>query len=280
MSLRNLSANDLHTWGGAISAYVVMLQAAARSTGTIRVHRHYLSLLAGTFPRPWDVTTDDLRALLASRTWKPETRKSARTVYRGFYKWGFIKGLCDPDPTLGLETIRVPAGVARPTPESVLKRALLAADARTTTMLMLAAYGGLRCAEIARVHGQDVAGDVLLVHGKGGKTREVPLVPVLLERLQGLDGWAFPNGLGSHLSPGHVTRLLSAALPEGWTGHTLRHRCGTAAYDGTRDLLAVSRLLGHSRPETTQRYIRMPDDAVRAAVSAAGPPEVSLGGIA
>jgi integrase len=66
-----------------------------------------------------------------------------------------------------------------------------------------------------------------------------------------------------------VSKLLSRALPPGWTGHTLRHRLATAAYGGTRDLLAVSALLGHSRPETTQRYVRLPDDAIRAAVAAA-----------
>lgn len=63
--------------------------------------------------------------------------------------------------------------------------------------------------------------------------------------------------------------LLSRALPEGWTGHTLRHRMASVSYAATRDLLAVGAVLGHSRPETTQRYVRMPDDALRAAVSAA-----------
>lgn len=119
-------------------------------------------------------------------------------------------------------------------------------------MIGLAAFAGLRCAEIARVHGQDLAGDVLRVHGKGGKVRDVPVLPRLLDRLQAVEGWAFPNGHGSHLTPGHVSRLLSRALPEGWTGHTLRHRLATAAYAGTRDLLAVSALLGHSRPELEQ----------------------------
>lgn len=92
---------------------------------------------------------------------------------------------------------------------------------------------------------------------------------MLLEQLRGLDGWAFPNGKGSHLSPGHVGRLLSRAMPEGWTAHTLRHRMASTAYAATRDLLAVGAVLGHSRPETTQRYVRLPDDAVRAAVAAA-----------
>jgi site-specific recombinase XerC len=43
----------------------------------------------------------------------------------------------------------------------------------------------------------------------------------------------------------------------------------SVSYAATRDLLAVGEVLGHSRPETTQRYIRLPRDAVRDAVRAA-----------
>lgn len=58
-------------------------------------------------------------------------------------------------------------------------------------------------------------------------------------------------------------------LPDGWTTHTLRHRFATVSYAGTRDLLAVQELLGHSRPETTRGYVQLPQDALRAAVAAA-----------
>jgi integrase len=137
-------------------------------------------------------------------------------------------------------------------------------------MGMLAAFGGLRAAEIAQVHARDLVGDELIVHGKGGKVRAVPVLDGrLFARLQLLDGWAFPNGHGDHITPGHASRLLSRALPDGWTAHTLRHRCASVAYAATRDLLAVGALLGHSRPETTQRYVAMPNDAIRAAAAAA-----------
>lgn len=168
----------------------------------------------------------------------------------------------------------MPPALPRPTPELLVQQLVHHADPRLGYMAALAAYAGLRCAEIARVHGRDLVGDVLTVHGKGGKVRAVPVVNRrLLAQLQGTqlaDAWAFPNGAGGHVTPGHVSRLLSRALPDGWTAHTLRHRMATTAYAGTRDLLAVGAVLGHSRPETTQRYVLMPDDALRAAVAAAG----------
>lgn len=256
-------------WGEALMQYIQHMQAAGRSPGTIRLHRHYLGMLAGRHRHPWAVSTVQLVAFMAREGWAPETRKSARSVVAGFYRWGHGMGYVSEDPALRLPPIRVPLGLPRPTPEHLVRQ-LVARDDRIGFMALLAAYGGLRAAEISRVHGRDLVGDVLIITGKGGKVREVPVVhPVLLDRVTAVHGWAFPNGHGRHLSPGHVSRLLSQALPEGWTAHTLRHRMATTAYAGTRDLLAVGAVLGHSRPETTQRYVRLPDDALRAAVRAA-----------
>lgn len=262
------------TWAGALALYDNALKAANRSPGTIRLHWHYLAQLRELHARPWRVTTEDLQRLMASRPWGASARKSARTVFRGFYRWGHGSGYIEHDPAATLATVRVPDGVARPTPEHVVRQLLRASDDRIGFLGMLAALGGLRCAEMAQVNEADYQGDwrsgSLMVHGKGGKVREVPVVDGrLAARLEQVEGWAFPNGYGSHLSAGHVSRIMSAALPGGWTAHTLRHRCATVAYAGTRDLLAVGAMLGHSRPETTQRYVRMPDDAVRAAALAA-----------
>lgn len=254
-----------------MAGYSTAQRAAGRAAGTIRLHSHYLNHLAGVVPAPWRCSTRTLEGFLAVPHWAPETRKSARAAVRGFYRWGHGHGLIDHDPTLLLPAVRVPPGLPRPTPEHVVRQLLHRGDARIDFMGRLAAYGGLRRAEIAQVHGRDLVGDELVVHGKGGRVRGVPIVdPRLFAHLERVgDAWAFPNGYGSHLSPGHVGKLLAAALPGDWTAHTLRHRLATQAYRGTRDLLAVQQLLGHSRPETTQRYVLLPDDARRAAVAAA-----------
>jgi len=260
----------MEDWNVALQHYFTSMRAAGRRPGTIRLHRHYLYGLANTYRRPWIVTTEDLRQELGRVHWSPETRKSARSTYRSFYAWGYASGLVESDPAVALVAVRVPPGTPRPAPETVVARAVRDADERIAFMAMLGAYAGLRCGEIATVHERDLVGDTLRVDGKGGKVRTVPVVhPVLLAQLQRVRGWAFPGRTGGHLSPGHVSKLLSSALPQGWTGHTLRHRMATTAYAGTRDLLAVGAVLGHSKPETTQRYVLLPDDALRAAMRAA-----------
>lgn len=75
---------------------------------------------------------------------------------------------------------------------------------------------------------------------------------------------------GTHTTADRVGRILSRLLGPGATGHGLRHRFASKAYQGTRDLLAVQQLLGHSSPATTQRYVAVPLDNLRAAVRAAG----------
>ena len=135
-------------------------------------------------------------------------------------------------------------------------------------MLLLAAYGGLRRAEIAALHHGDIVDGVMRVHGKGGKVRTVPVHDRIASELPAGDGYLFPGRDHGHLSPGQVGRLMSDALGPGWTAHTLRHRFGTRLYAGSRDILQAQSLLGHSSPATTQRYVAAPDDGVRAAVNA------------
>nr|DAL28232.1 MAG TPA_asm: SITE SPECIFIC RECOMBINASE XERD [Caudoviricetes sp.] len=260
----------MDTWTIARRDYRVALRAAGRSDGTIRLHMHYLDTLARQVRDPWRARPDDLVTVLAHPAWSPETRKSCRSVLASFYRWAYGSHRVTVNPAAELPTVRVPAGKARPTPEAVYRRALALADPRGRLMLKAAALCGLRACEIARVHTRALEGDMLRVVGKGAKVRLVPVLDdELLHAIERAGGWLFPGRIEGHLSPGTVSRLLGELLPEGWTGHTLRHRYGTRAYAGTRDLLAVGELLGHARPETTRRYVELPGDAVRAAARAA-----------
>lgn len=257
-------------WQTATKEYLTTLRAANRSAGTIRLHRHYLRYLRGFARTPRAMTRSDVRRALAREGWSAETRKSARSVFVSFYRWALAEGLVDVDPTLGLAGIAVPVGRPRPAPEAVLVQSLAAAGPRERLMLLLAAHAGLRCCEIARVHRRDLVDGMLRVTGKGGKTREVPLLhPELLAAIRGCEGYLFPGRHDGHLSAQWVSRRLARLMPEGWTAHTLRHRMATRAYAGTRDLLAVGEVLGHSKPETTKRYVQMPADALRRAVESA-----------
>lgn len=99
---------------------------------------------------------------------------------------------------------------------------------------------------------------------------EDDLARAIRERARELDSpWLFPSSHGSHLTEAHLGKLVARHLARDLTTHTLRHRCGTVAYAGTRDLRAVQELLGHAKPETTMLYTAIPDQDIRAAMLAA-----------
>lgn len=259
-------------WHTAITAWTTSLRAAGRREATIVLYRHYLQQVAtqlgGT---PWDVTETDLEHLLGTMAGGVSARKSMRTALGGFYRWAERTGRMDVDPAKRLPTVKVPRGRPRPTPEGVLAEALAAAGPRERLMIELGALAGLRAGEISRVHADDFDGAWLIVHGKGGHDRELPIgAGHLRDALEDCEGWLFPNTQrGGHLTPNHVSKLLARALPAPWTAHTLRHRFGTRAYATTRDLLSVSRLLGHASTDTTLIYVLLPDDHLRLAMDAA-----------
>lgn len=260
--------------GDHINDWRAWLAASGKPRTTITLRTNQLRRFDEEVPDLLTATAQQMIDWVANPAWAPNTRKSHRSALVSFYGWAYSFGHTTRDESRKLPPIRVPAAPARPAPDSVVKRGLLAADAREYLMVMLAAHHGLRRGEISRVHSDDISEDLvghsLRVHGKGGKTRVVPLRDDVAQLLLDLPaGWAFPSPAGGHLTEQHVGKLIASVLPDGWTSHTLRHRFATASYAGTRDLLAVQELLGHSRPETTRGYVQLPQDALRAAIAAA-----------
>lgn len=251
-----------------IDGWLTSLRARKQSEGTVRLRGSHVRRFARTHPDPWQVTSGEVAHYLAGCR-SPEYAKSVRSSLSGFFIWAIRNDLTGYDPTVKVGTVKVPRPQARPCPEPVYKLALLRSDSQVQLMLLLMAQSGLRCMEVSRVHTRDVDGDRLLVHGKGGHARWVALSPDVQTHLRDVPpGYVFPGRDGGPMRPATVGKKVAAVLGQGWTAHTLRHRCGTTAYAGTSDLVAVQQLLGHASVATTQRYIGSGFGPVRAAVAA------------
>lgn len=251
------------------------MQAAGVPATTEQMRRYHVlragRALGGT---PAGVDLDALVEWFASQEWAPNTRRAYRASLRAFYGWAMATGLASHSPAHLLPPVPIPRAKPRPTPEKVFRLAMRSADARVRVAIMLAGICGLRRTEVAQARREDVEDDLvgqsLRVKGKGGHVRLVPLPDELASVIRAAPpGWLFPSPHGGHLTPHHLGKLVSAALGDGLTMHTLRHRCGTVTYGATKDLRAVQELLGHAKPETTAIYTEVPTSAIRAAVEAA-----------
>lgn len=227
---------------------------------------------------PWAVTTDQLVRFLAAQRWKPNTRRSHRASLRAFYGWARDQGHVETSPAHRLPAVKAPRSKPRPTPEPVYHLAVrVTGDRATRVGIRLAGQCGLRRGEIARVHTRrdlepTLDGHALRVVGKGGHVRLVPLPEDLAEEVLGLpDGWLFPSPrrLGEPMTPHTVGKVISRQLPEGFTTHSLRHRCATVALRRTKNPRAVQELLGHAKLETIMIYTLVDALEVREAMLSA-----------
>lgn len=261
-------------WITVIGAYLLTLAAAGAPATTIRARREQLEHMARRVARPLElVTGEHLVNYVGEQVWARETRRGRRSAFRAFWRWAVEQGLTEVDAAVALPRVRAGEPMPRPCPDSVLHAALAGADDRTRLIMRLAAECGLRRAEIAVLHSEDVTEDLvgwsLLVHGKGGKRRLVPCPPGLAQHVAAARGWVFPGAIDGHLSPRRVGELVNERLSGQWTIHSLRHRAGTRWYAVDRDVFTVQELLGHASPATTRRYVEVPRDALRRTVMAA-----------
>lgn len=262
-------------WLPELLSYSDWMRAAGRPSSTLYLRGYHLRRLAiGARASPLDVTYDQLVEHLAAATWSSATRRSVQGTMRSFFGWLHASGRRADNPAALLPPVGAPHGRPRPAPESAVAIGLSLTDARVKLMVELASGAGLRCCEIAVVSTEHLVEDddgwSLRVYGKGGKVRMVPLSDSLGAALrQAPAGYLFPGQIAGHLSAAYVSKLISRALPGDWTAHTLRHRFASRAYSADGDIRAVQELLGHASVVTTQIYTKVPDGALRRAVTAA-----------
>jgi site-specific recombinase XerD len=206
-----------------------------------------------------DVTTDQIEDWLDSRPVSARTRYTDISHVSAFFRWAIREELATSDPTARIDRPKVRAGIPRPIATGDLRYAIAQSPTpEVTAMLHLAAFAGLRCAEIAALGWADINGDMALVHGKGGKDRVVPLHPLILASLRPLQRSSYGSVFGlTATKVSHAIRKHLVACGVVASAHMLRHWFATEVYEASgADLRMTQELLGHSSPTTTAMYTR------------------------
>jgi integrase/recombinase XerD len=304
--------------GGALRTYLDHLTVerglAANTLSSYRRDlRRYLAFLDASGVTELDAVTEAMVAAFLVRLREgdadhpPLSATSAgRTVVavRGFHKFCVADGLATADPAAAVRPPAPARRLPKALPLADVEAILDAAGAPGTTLamrdraLLEVLYGtGARISEAVGLDVDDldrVDGTVLL-HGKGGKERLVPVgsfalsaVDAYLTRSRpelastgstvpsGRTGALFLNARGGRLSRQSAwTVLVRAAERAGVTRdvspHTMRHSFATHLLEGGADVRVVQELLGHASVTTTQIYTLVTVDNLREVFAAAHP---------
>ena len=155
-------------------------------------------------------------------------------------------------------------------------------------VLTLIHHCGLRVGEAVRLRPADIDAAravVRILDGKGGKNREVPIAPAMIERLRCYwkahrnPKWIFPGvgrgwkdrchslsvAMGESSKPMSVTSVQNAmrmavascGLKKNATCHTLRHSFATHLLEDGVSIRQVSEYLGHATLQSTLIYLHL-----------------------
>jgi integrase/recombinase XerD len=249
--------------------------------------------------------TDDLRGFLvglAERGFKASSLARRLSAVRQLYRFLYAEGKRGDDPAAVLEGPK--RGRTLPKVLTVAEVDALLAQARTNTQdaerpaaarlrasrllcLLEVVYAtGLRVSELVALPASAArhAQNLLVVRGKGGKERLVPLnqaaknamadyLKLRTEAGREQSKWLFPSfGEHGHLTRQHFARelkVLGAAcgiVDARLSPHVLRHAFASHLLHNGADLRVVQTFLGHADISTTQIYTHVLEDRLKTMV--------------
>ena len=280
---------------------------AARNTllAYARDLQDFTAWLAARGGAPETTTQTDIEAYLGdceARGLAVATRARRLSAIRQLFGFAFEEGLRADNPAL---RIRGP-GRARKLPhtlsEEEVERLLQAARrlgrspverGRNTCLMELLYATGMRVSELVSLPVAAARGrpEMLLVTGKGGRERLVPLSATAREALdewlvlrqRGEDAaraagrpaspWLFPSrGKSGHMTRNRFYLLIKELAVEAnvsaatVTPHVLRHAFATHLLANGADLRVIQTLLGHADLSTTEIYTHVLDERLKALV--------------
>jgi integrase/recombinase XerD len=290
-----------------LEAFLEMLLAERNAAAnTLAAYRSDLEDFAAFAARRGDAPArarvETLRAYLGSLSAAGlSARTAARrlSALRRFHRFLLREGVRTDDPTDLLDAPKMPRGLPKYLSEQEVDALLAAAAGRPAGQagVMVAALEilyatGLRVSELLSLPRAALAGDaaVLMVRGKGGKERLVPLSDAARDAAAALTAgrkgrWLFPGrdprraltrqGFAQGLK---LVALQAGIDPARVSPHVLRHSFASHMLARGADLRSLQLLLGHADIATTQIYTHVLAERLQRLVEAHHPLAVPRAG--
>ena len=229
-----------------------------------------------------DVSELEIQEFLAFKFPTSKSRSISRLLatLRRFFRFLLRENKIKEDPTLKIQTPKIPKSLPKSLSEDEVEGLLEAPDIKTDvgirdrSMLELLYACGLRVSELVGIQLTEVilSDGVIRVTGKGSKTRLVPMGEEAVDWIKKYLAGSRQNILNKQTSKflfvtnrgGEMTRqafwylikkyALMAKIDKPMSPHILRHAFATHLINHGADLRVVQMLLGHSDISTTQIY--------------------------
>lgn len=292
-----------HRW---LPVFLEAMQAEQdAAVNTLKAYARDLEDFTGWLERqgktPETARRDDIETYLVqleAQGLAAATRARRLSAVRQIYRFAFLEGWRSDDPAAQIRGPKrgrkLPQTLSEADVDALLDVARKFGRSkdeklRNTCLMELLYATGLRVSELVGLPVSAARGDprMILVRGKGGRERMVPLSPPAREalaewlkardaeqeRVRGKSPYLFP----SRGKKGHLTRegffglvkkmALQAGLdPAGVSPHTLRHAFATHLLANGADLRSIQMLLGHADVATTEIYTHVLEERLKSLV--------------
>ena len=237
-------------------------KAAGRSERYLQALKYDMAKVTKALHKPIDsVTVAELDALLRTVE-NPRTRKNLRVSIVSCWRWARSKGWLPQDKATAADLTDSPEivskdpGVITPTElEAALRKAESAPHLHgIIPYLALAAFAGIRSAEIGRMTWEDninlETGVIILGSAitKTKRRRVIHMEPVLQSWLESY------RGTGKVLPATRPHKLLAEARPAAWPHNALRHSAVSYLMALHRNAAMVAEQCGHTEAQLQANY--------------------------
>ena len=239
-----------------------------------------------------DVKLEDLEhfaAFISDLGIGPRSLARILSGVRQFYRFLFIDGYLEVDPTELLESPKQPDHLPEVLSTAEVDLLEQAIDLskweghRNRAIIEVLFSCGLRVSELTNLKLSNlyIEEQYIRVMGKGSKERLVPISPRALDELNywfadrnvmkikpGEEDYVFLNRRGQHLTRTMILIMIKryaveAGIKKTISPHTLRHSFATSLLEGGADLRAIQAMLGHESIGTTEIYTHIDTSTLR-----------------
>ena len=266
-----------------LKRYAACLTIDGKSSRTIEQYTRTIQKLSDSIGRPFtEIGAYDVRYFLAcekQRGIANSTLENTRSNLSAFFSWLVTEDVLQKSPMAAINPIKCPTEIKLPFSDvetDALRGACKTLKERALVEILLST--GVRVDELSKMERTDVdlsTMTVLVKHGKGGKERTTytnnvarqHLIKYLESRKDGMT-YLFVNKNFQQITTDGIRYILSTiadrAGVDGVHPHRFRRTFATRLAARGMEIQEIQKLLGHSKVDTTLRYIAVDDTQIQA----------------